>query len=41
MIRYTECCRLRKQRKQNEVSFPQTIHAPGEIYDQVEDNFIP
>nr|XP_022306974.1 multiple epidermal growth factor-like domains protein 10 isoform X1 [Crassostrea virginica] len=37
MIRQTECCRRRNQRTQNEVSFPKTSNASGEIYDQVEE----
>ena len=40
MIRHTECCRHRKQRKPNEASFPKTSHAPGEIYDQVKENAV-
>ena len=38
MIKHTECCRRRNQRTQNEVSFPKTSHASGEIYDQVVEN---
>ena len=38
IIRKTDCCDSQKQRKQNEAIFHKTSHAPGEIYDQVQDN---
>ena len=40
MIRHTDCCRHRKERKQNESGFPKTSHPPGEIYDQVKENAV-
>ena len=38
VIRNTAANRHRLANKQNEASFPKTVHAPGEIYDQVGDN---
>ena len=38
MIRNSAASRHRQASKQNEASFPKTVHAPGEIYDQVGEN---
>ena len=38
MIRNTAASRHRQASKKNEASYPKTVHAPGEISDQVGEN---
>ena len=38
VIRNTAASRHRQASKQNDASFPKTVHAPGDIYDQVGEN---